>query len=189
MNSTSSTGSWLPSSTGVVAAFLDGFALGVGTARSVEDVQNRIRVGEFVQELVAQPPALVGTGDESGDIEQFDRDVARAVETAVVAAPLVEIETGTLRADGGDPAVGVDGRKGVVGHVDVGQRGGRVEGRLARVRFPRERKREHTTAFVGGVELPFGPAAGRSGCAVPLRQSGGCRRSGRARPSDRGLLR
>gem|GEM_PF-6165672 len=65
--------------------------------------------------------------------------------TAVVATPLVEIETGAVGANGGDAAVGVDRGKGVVGDIDIGPGRRRVERRFPRVGFAREGEREHTS--------------------------------------------
>jgi len=47
-----------------VLADPDRFALGVGLAGSVDNVQDGVGVGEFVEKLVAEAPALVCAWDQ-----------------------------------------------------------------------------------------------------------------------------
>ncbi len=118
---------------GVEAPDFDGFALGVRSPRGVHDVDDGVRVRQLVEELIAEAAALVRAGDESGYVDEFDGDVTDAV--LAVAAALVAVEAGTAGASVRDAAVRVDGREGVVRHVDLGERRGRVERRFAGVRL------------------------------------------------------
>jgi len=69
----------------------------------------------------------VSAGNEPGNVEQLDRNVAFPVAAAVRAAALLAVETGALGPDVSHPAVGVDGRERVVRDIDVGHRRGGVE--------------------------------------------------------------
>lgn len=134
---------------GVVRAHLDRLALRVRRARGVDDVEDDVCVRQLVEELVAQPLPLVGTRNQPGHVEEFDGDVPLSVAAVLVATALVAVETGALSADVCHAAVGVDRRERVVGHVDVGHRGGGIKGGLASVRLARQRDRDH-----GGASRP-----------------------------------
>lgn len=47
-------------------------------------MNQRISVTEIIQELVSQTATLVGSRDQSGDVEQLDRDGAAALDTCAV---------------------------------------------------------------------------------------------------------
>jgi len=132
-----------------VAPRLDRFTFLVGPAGGVDHVQDYVGGGEFVEKLVAQATALVGTRDQTGHVEQFHGDVALACPTVLVATALFPGETRTLRPDVAHPPVRVDGRKGVVSHVDVGLGRGLVERRLAGVWLARQGDREHAISYRG----------------------------------------
>ncbi|CDK39810.1 hypothetical protein BN903_49 [Halorubrum sp. AJ67] len=129
-----------------MAPDLDRLPLGVRRAGGVDDVHHHVRVRQFVEELVAEALPLVCARDEPGHVEQFDRDVPFPVAAVLRAAALLAVETRAARPHVGHPAVGVDGRERVVRDVDVGLRGGGVEGGLAGVRLARERDRDHAGA-------------------------------------------
>jgi len=132
----SSTGSWLPGSTGSPSAF-------VAPAR-VHDVHDDVRVREFVEELVAEAAALVSSRHESSHVQQFNGNVALPVVAVLVPAALLAGETRALRAGVGDAAVRVDRGERVVRdvHLRASRRG--VERGLAGVWLPGKRDREHT---------------------------------------------
>ena len=129
--------------------------LNVGAAGGVHDVDDGVGVGQLVQKLVAQSAALVGTGDESGHVEEFDGDVSLALVAVLVAASLLAFETGAVGPGVTDAPVRVDGREGVVGHVHVGHRGGLVKGGLARVGLARQRDGNHARGYRRLGELLF----------------------------------
>ena len=98
---------------GVVAARV--LALGVGGARRVDDVDQRVGVAQIVQELVAQPIPLVRARDQAGHVEELDGHAAAAVGARAVVWPTpvrqtvaragavdLEIADGALRVDGGE---------------------------------------------------------------------------------------
>ncbi len=68
---------------GVVAARV--LALGVGGAGHVHDVDQRVGVSQVVEELVAQPLALVRARDQAGDVKQLDGHAS----SPIVARPVV----------------------------------------------------------------------------------------------------
>lgn len=67
---------------GVIAAGV--LALGVGGAADINDVNEGVGVAEIVEELIAQALALVGAGDEAGNVEKLDGDAALAVDAGAV---------------------------------------------------------------------------------------------------------
>lgn len=100
---------------GIIAAGV--LALSVGGAADVDDVDEGVGVAQVVEELVAQTLALVGAGNEAGDVEQLDGDAALAVDAgavvgaaairdAVACAGTVDLEIAyrALRVDGGESA-------------------------------------------------------------------------------------
>ncbi len=115
---------------GVVAPRLDGIALEVSPARRIDHVQERLRLAQAVQELVAQASALVGLGDETCYIEEFDGDEARAFLTGRVVrtADAVEIDVGALPPHVPDAPVRLDRREGIVRNLGRGHRRGDEEG-------------------------------------------------------------
>ena len=135
----------------------EGEPVEVGEHDPVEDVEDGVGVGEFVEELVAEAAALVGAGHEACDVVQFQGDVTLAVLAVVAVTAAVAVETGAARPGVAHPAVRVDGGERVVADLHVGHRGRGVEGGLAGVWLPREREREHGWAvFRSPTKHPFG---------------------------------
>jgi hypothetical protein len=66
----------------VVAA--GGFTFGVGGAADVDDVDQGIGVSEIVEEAVSQAFALMGAGNETCYVEEFDWDAADALLTCAI---------------------------------------------------------------------------------------------------------
>ncbi len=103
--------------------------LSVRRTRHVHHVDQRVGVPQVVQELVAQPLALVRAGDEPGHVEQLDGHAAPAVVTGAVVglAPVghAMARAGAVDLEVADGALGVDG-----GEAGAG---GRVSASRARV--------------------------------------------------------
>jgi len=93
---------------------------------------------EVVEEFVAQTPALMRLWDETSDIEQLDRDEARARLTRRILglASMTELFVGARLPHKGDTSVRLDCREGIVGDLDWGESGSGEKGRLANIRFP-----------------------------------------------------
>lgn len=61
-----------------------GFPFCICSARHVYDMNERIRVSEVVEELVAETFALVCTGYETGYVEKFNWDATLAIYASTV---------------------------------------------------------------------------------------------------------
>jgi hypothetical protein len=105
---------------GVVAARV--LALGVSRARHIHHVDQRVGVPQVVEELVAQPLALVCARHEPGHVEQLDGHAAPAVDACAVVGPAsvgyavaragavdLEVADGALRVDGCESGGGAGG--------------------------------------------------------------------------------
>ena len=147
-------------------------ALGVDdavVAVGAHDVHDRVGLADVGEEAVAEPLALVGAGDETGDVVEVDR-VVDELGGADGRGDLVEAPV----EDGHDGDVGLDRGEGVVGGLGAGL-GERVEERgLAGVGQPTMPMRVLTT-----------PPAGRSGSRDHAHARAPARSRSRRRPERR----
>lgn len=93
-------------------------SLGVGRSAHIHHVNQRIRMSQIIQELVSQPPALVGSRDQTCNIQELDGyGTSPFVATAVVRpAPVrnivslagafdLKVPDSSLRVNGGEAVV------------------------------------------------------------------------------------
>jgi hypothetical protein len=75
--------------------------LAVGLAREVDDVNQYVRLVGVAQELVAEALSPMGAGNETGDVDELDRDEPDAVVAVsdTRRTGLVEFGGRTLDAD------------------------------------------------------------------------------------------
>ena len=102
----------------------DGVTLRVGGAGGVQDVDDRLRHPEAVEELVTEPLAEMGVGDEPRHVDQLHGDVPHPVPAP--AALRRELAAGAGDPDVRDPVVRIYGGEGVVCYLHLGE-GSRLE--------------------------------------------------------------
>ncbi len=103
----------------------------VAVFEAAQHVDDRVRVADVAQELVAQPLALRGSLDEPRDVDDFDRGGDHAlglVDLGQTDQPLV--------GHGDDAYVGLDRAEREIGRLRLGVRQTVEQGRLADVRQP-----------------------------------------------------
>jgi hypothetical protein len=97
------------------------FTLDIGFPRKIDDVDQRVRLVEIGQKLIAEAVALVGPGDQPRHIDELCRHKAGAVPTDanVRRAGLIELRGRTLDANVRLADAGVDRCKwiGTLGHI------------------------------------------------------------------------
>jgi len=122
----------------IVASRPHGVALRVRGAAGVDDVDEGVGLPQVVQELVAQPFAQMGVGDEAGHVQELDRHQPDPVLAGGVPGLAFDIEV-QVRAPGTYEAhalVGLDGGERIVCDLGRGHRGRREECGLAHVGLP-----------------------------------------------------
>ena len=97
----------------------DRVPLGVRPAAGIDDLEDRVRLPEVVEELVPKPPPLVRLGHEARHVDQPDGDEPDPVEA--VPARDVHLPAGAGGPDVCDAVVGVDRRERIVGDLYLGQ--------------------------------------------------------------------
>src|SRR5437867_2592984 len=123
---------------GVVRSGGHRVALEVRPSTGINNVDQRVRLPEVVEELVPQPTPLVCFWNQTGDIEELDGNEPRAslARCVVGLAGTAELDVRASLADIRDSSVRVDRGEGIVRDRDGGECCRSEEGRLADVRFP-----------------------------------------------------
>jgi hypothetical protein len=139
-------------------------------ATCIDDMKYGICLAKVIKELVAQSLALMGIGDQPGDIDQVYSNKPIAVNT--VPAGKVEILARAFRSYMGYAKIRIDGRKRIVGNLDIGHGRCLEKCRLSAVGFSRKGQSDHVwfliTLFDAVLallsdEIPvFGYLVGRS---------------------------